>query len=86
MENQNREELYSCKVFAGRRTYYFNVKQTHRGDIFLLIHEVSPDGGVIKHNRVVVYEDHLADFQEGIAKAAEFISDAVAGREKLETK
>ncbi|MBM3325745.1 MAG: DUF3276 family protein [Calditrichaeota bacterium] len=83
MENQNRDELFTRKVIAGRRTYHFNVKQSNHGDIYIVIHEATPEAGVVKHHRIVVYEDHIEDFQTGLAEAAEFVLDAVAGRGEL---
>ncbi|MEI8204754.1 MAG: DUF3276 family protein [Bacteroidota bacterium] len=38
-EYQNREEVYSRVVRAGKRTYFFDVKSTRNGELFLNITE-----------------------------------------------
>ena len=37
--NENREELYSVRVRAGKRTYFFDVKETRGKDSTLTITE-----------------------------------------------
>jgi len=38
-ENENREELYSVRVRAGKRTYFFDVKETRGKDLYMTITE-----------------------------------------------
>lgn len=78
--NNQQDELFTRKVLAGKRTYHFNVKQSGRGDIYIVIHEVIVEGGSPQHHRVVVYEDHIEEFQSGLAEAASYVRGLVKAR------
>lgn len=80
MANNQQDELFTRKVNAGKRTYHFNVKQSGRGDIFIVIHEVLVEGGNPQHHRVVVFEDHIEEFQRGLAEAAGYVKGLIHAR------
>lgn len=70
----NKKELFSEKVSAGSRTYFFGVKGSVDGTKYLVISESRQDGGEsYKHSRVMVFEEHILLFHEGLKKAIEFI-------------
>lgn|GEM_PF-1518736 len=81
MGNAGQDELYTRKVIAGRRTYHFNVKQTVRGNVYIMIHEATPEQGGMSHHRVVVFEDHIQEFIAGFADAAEVVGRLVGERD-----
>ncbi len=52
-ENKEREEVFSKKVRAGKRTYFFDVKATRSNDYYITITESKKrfeDCHFIKHN------------------------------------
>ena len=67
-----RNELFSEKVSAGSRTYFFNIKETSKGDKYLVINESKKSGETFEHHRIMVFEEDLAAFNNGLKKAIEF--------------
>ncbi len=54
------KELFSRRIRAGKRTYFFDVKQSAQGDKYLVVSESRPtDQNSHKHERIV----ELAQFQ-----------------------
>lgn len=67
---RERKELFSEKVSAGSRTYFFDVKESADGIKYLVISESRQAGEKsYEHNRVMVFQEHLAAFKEGFNKA-----------------
>ncbi|ADN01992.1 DUF3276 family protein [Spirochaeta thermophila] len=66
-----RGELFSSKVFAGKRTYFFNVKENRYGELFLAIVESRKDelGEGFERDQVVVYREDLYRFLNGLREA-----------------
>ncbi|HKQ03836.1 MAG TPA: DUF3276 family protein [Blastocatellia bacterium] len=71
-------EIFSEKVVANRRTYYFDVKETREGAKYLVIGELTQVGSELERHRVMVFEESLESFMDGLDKAVEFI--LAAGR------
>lgn len=68
-----RKELFSEKVLADGRTYFFDVKESQEGSKYLVISESRQVGSGYEHNRVMVFEENLEAFFTSLAKAAEFL-------------
>lgn len=68
---ERKKELYKEKVLAGRKIYYIEIKTTKDGSKYLTINEVDPHNP-IQSSRVMIFEDHLDDFREGIERAFKF--------------
>jgi hypothetical protein len=68
----SRGEIYSTRTDSERRTYFFNVKENRRGDVFLSIVESSKkeDGESFERHQVMVYEEDIANFMAELQKAA----------------
>lgn len=58
------KEIFSEKVAAGSRTYFFDVKESDQGARYLVISESRQTGSTAEHYRVVVFEEHLEKFSE----------------------
>jgi len=77
----NRKALFSERVFAGSRIYFFDVKEATDGTKYLVIDESRlSEGDSYTHNRVMVFEDNIAIFMEGLMKAV----NAMANEEHSE--
>jgi hypothetical protein len=72
-EEQAMSEVFSRKVIGGRRTYFFDVKETKDRSQYLVIGEVAQVGDELERHRVMVFEENLDAFCEGLQQAAEFI-------------
>jgi len=69
----SRGELYSTRVDSENRTYFFNIKENRKGDMFLTIVESNNKNNKFERYQVMVYEDTLAPFMEKLNKAAAII-------------
>ena len=78
---RERSDLLSRDVSAGRRTYRFDVRTTAHGAKYLVILESRPGpGGRGRKDQVMVFEDHLDAFAEGLAEAVQFIRAETRGK------
>ena len=76
-DNREREEVYSKKVRAGKRTYFFDVKATRSNDYYVTITESKKrleDGVFIKH-KIFLYKEDFEKFTEGLKEIIEYIKD-----------
>lgn len=69
-----RGELFTTQVSAENRTYFFNVKENTKGDVFLQVVESKASEGLgFDRHAVVVFEDEMRTFLQGLDKCIEFI-------------
>jgi hypothetical protein len=74
-ENREREEVFSKKVRAGKRTYFFDVKATRSNDYYVTITESKKrleDGVFVKH-KIFLYKEDFEKFAEGLKDAVDYI-------------
>lgn len=74
-DNREREEVYSKKVRAGKRTYFFDVKATRSNDYYVTITESKKrleDGVFIKH-KIFLYKEDFEKFAEGLKETVDYI-------------
>jgi hypothetical protein len=74
-DNKDREEVYSKKVRAGKRTYFFDVKSTRSNDYYLTITESKKrleDGVFVKH-KIFLYKEDFEKFSEGLSEVVSYI-------------
>lgn len=69
-----RGEVFSTKTSTGKRTYFFNIKENRHGDLFLNMVESKKqmDSSFERHS-MVVFEEDLETFMEGLNQAVEFL-------------
>lgn len=77
-ETDGSEDVYSKVVRAGKRTYFFDVKSTRNGDLFLTITEsrkrVNPDGtSRFEKNKIFLYKEDFDKYADGLNDVVEFI-------------
>ena len=74
-DNREREEVFSKKVRAGKRTYFFDVKATRSNDYYVTITESKKrleDGVFIKH-KIFLYKEDFEKFAEGLKDTIDYI-------------
>jgi hypothetical protein len=74
-ENKEREEVFSKKVRAGKRTYFFDVKATRSNDYYITVTESKKrleDGIFIKH-KIFLYKEDFEKFAEGLNETVAYI-------------
>jgi hypothetical protein len=76
-DNREREEVFSKKVRAGKRTYFFDVKATRSNDYYVTITESKKrleDGVFIKH-KIFLYKEDFEKFVEGLNGTIDYIKE-----------
>jgi hypothetical protein len=68
-----KKELFSERVKAGSRTYFFDVRESAGRSKYLVINESRKVGESHEHKRVMVFEEDVQSFSEGFKKALDFI-------------
>jgi hypothetical protein len=65
-----REEVFSTKVKAGKRTYFFDVKSTRSNDYYLTITEskkrFKDDGFTYEKHKIFLYKEDFNKFVEAL--------------------
>ena len=78
-----KEELYSQVIPAGKRRYFFDVKETRGGDKFITITEsrriFDNNTGEFYYdkNKLFLYKEDFEKFQKGLNNAISFIETGV---------
>jgi hypothetical protein len=76
LEERRKEELFSKKVKAGRRTYYFDVKENVNNDKYLIISETKAvDFGKQDRFRIMVFPEDIDNFQDAFTEVVNFIKN-----------
>lgn len=74
----NQDIIYSQRVRAGRRTYFFDVKSTRSNDYYITITEskrqTHPDGThSYKKHKIFLYKEDFNKFQAGLQDVIEHV-------------
>tara|TARA_B100000963_G_scaffold245891_1_gene215265 strand:+ start:3363 stop:3674 length:312 start_codon:yes stop_codon:yes gene_type:complete len=74
----SQEEIYSKVLRAGRRTYFFDVRETKASDYYLTITEskkYSNEDGTFfyKKHKLYLYKEDFSDFKTILAEVMDFI-------------
>jgi len=75
-QNNQREEVFSKSVRAGKRTYFFDVKSTKANDYYLTITEskkrIGNDGTPFyEKHKIFLYREDFEKFMDGMNEAFE---------------
>ncbi len=76
-KDYDKEEIYSQRVRAGKRTYFFDVKATRSNDYYLTITEskrkYKDDGFVYEKHKIFLYKEDFAKFMEALEGTVEHV-------------
>lgn len=84
MDQQDRDEIFSKVIRAGKRTYFFDVKATRSEDYYLTITEskkvfdMEGNSHYEKH-KIFLYKEDFDKFARGFDEAVGFISTIKSG-------
>lgn len=73
----NRDEVYSKRVKAGKRTYFFDVKRTNGNDFYLVITESKrrfEGDGYVKH-KIFLYKEDFNKFASGLEEVVNHVKN-----------
>lgn len=69
-KTNGRDEIFSTKVKAGKRTYFFDVKSTRSNDYYLTITEskkrFKDDGFTYEKHKIFLYKEDFNKFLEAL--------------------
>jgi len=79
-EKNQKEEIFTRVVRAGKRTYFFDVKATRKEDYYLTITEskkrLGKEGKVFyEKHKIFLYKEDFEKFTEGLKDAVTFIDN-----------
>jgi lipopolysaccharide export LptBFGC system permease protein LptF len=76
-ENRGSNEVFSEKVRAGRRTYFFDIKSTKDNDYFITITEIKKrfkdlenEDVVYEKHKIFLYKEDLEKFSHAFSKTS----------------
>jgi len=76
-KNNGREEIFSTKVKAGKRTYFFDVKSTRSNDYYLTITEskkrFKDDGFTYEKHKIFLYKEDFNKFMEALTSTVNHV-------------
>lgn len=79
MEEREREEVFSKAVKAGKRTYFFDVKETKQGERYITITEskrkFDNDGGTFSYekHKIFLYKEDYSKFKNALEGVIRFV-------------
>ena len=82
-KEQRKEELYSQAIPAGKRRYFFDVKETRGGDKFITITESrklfnnNTGDFYFEKNKMFLYKEDFDKFRQGLENAFSFIETGI---------
>ncbi|MDA0889933.1 MAG: DUF3276 family protein [Bacteroidetes bacterium] len=94
-DKQEMQEIFSKKVRAGRRTYFFDVRSTKAGDYYMTITEsvkdVTDEGvSSYRKHKIYLYKEDFSNFKEAFEQVSSYIiaekGEAIISDKKFEKK
>lgn len=77
--NNEREEIYSERVRAGKRTYFFDVKATRSNDYYLTITEskrrYKDDGYTYEKHKIFLYKEDFNKFVNALNNTVNHVKE-----------
>ena len=77
-EKNQKEEIFTKVVRAGKRTYFFDVKATRKEDYYLTITEskkrLGKEGKIFyEKHKIFLYKEDFEKFTDGLKEAVDYI-------------
>ena len=82
-----RGELFTNEIYLDNRSYFFNVKETRTGDIFLqVVESKNRDGADQDRHQIAVFAEDMQKFLQGLEKSLSFIEKEQKNRAKIKAE
>ena len=87
-ERNDQEEIYSQRVKAGKRTYFFDVKATRAQDYYLTITESrrrnnSDDSVSYEKHKIFLYKEDFLKFADALQDAVDYVREELLTPEEV---
>lgn len=79
--NNNMQDIFSKSVRAGKRTYFFDVKETKSGEYYITLTEskkrLNGENGKFfyEKHKLFLYKEDFEKFSEGLSSVIEYIKE-----------
>lgn len=78
-EQKDRNEIYSKRVRAGKRTYFFDIKATRSNDYYLTITEskrkYKDDGFTYEKHKIFLYKEDFNKFVDALNQTVNHVKE-----------
>jgi len=78
-EQKDRDEIFSKRVRAGKRTYFFDVKATRSNDYYLTITESKrrpkDDGFTYEKHKIFLYKEDFSKFMNALNESVDHVKE-----------
>jgi len=79
VEDKDRNEIFSKRVRAGKRTYFFDIKSTRSNDYYLTITEskrkYKEDGFIYEKHKIFLYKEDFGKFLGALNETVDHVKD-----------
>lgn len=79
MEDKDRNEIFSKRVRAGKRTYFFDIKATRSNDYYLTITEskrkYKEDSFTYEKHKIFLYKEDFGKFVDALNDTVSHVKD-----------
>jgi uncharacterized HAD superfamily protein len=86
-ENNEKAEIYSQRVRAGKRTYFFDVKSTRSNDFYVTITEskrkFKDDAFSYEKHKIFLYKEDFAKFIDALQETIDHVKSELLTEEAL---
>jgi len=84
---KEKNELYSKKISAGKRTYFIDIKETKERKIYLTITETRiKDTDSFERHRVMIFEEDFESIFSELNNALYFVKEKTEAGKKYDLK
>ena len=75
-----RGEVFSARLNTEKRTYFFNVKENRRGELFLnLVESSKREDETFERHQIMVYQEDLNEFVRNFERAIAAVRELQRG-------
>ncbi|UOQ71727.1 DUF3276 family protein [Hymenobacter cellulosilyticus] len=87
-DRHDQEEIYSQRIKAGKRTYFFDVKATRGQDYYLTITESKrklrdDDTFSYEKHKIFLYKEDFAKFVDALQDAVDYVREELLTEEEV---
>ncbi|SHI93564.1 Protein of unknown function [Hymenobacter daecheongensis DSM 21074] len=87
-DRHDQEEIYSQRIKAGKRTYFFDVKATRGQDYYLTITESKrklrdDDTFSYEKHKIFLYKEDFIKFVDALQDAVEYVREELLSEEEV---
>ena len=87
-DRHDQEEIYSQRIKAGKRTYFFDVKATRGQDYYLTITESkrrqnSDDSVSYEKHKIFLYKEDFLKFADALQDAVDYVREELMTPEQV---